>query len=232
MKQIKLVIFAVLILLNACTGVAPTNSLPTIIPSATTIPSATPLPQPTATPGPKPLTFSGNGDGMVDLLAKWEGPAVMHVTYDGGGNFIVSTLDAGDSTTGLLINISGSARYEGTVPLDFMAGLATAKLKIKASGAWTVDVFPLLREYLHVLTLPGKYEGKGDDVVYFNGEPATGTFEAKQQRGFFAVFAFAEKRVELINTNNPYSGQVDFPPGTNLIVVNSTYEWTLDATKR
>ena len=225
MKQIKLVIFAVLILLNACTSVTPTVSEPPAIPSAT------PLPQPTATPGPKPLTFSGNGDGMVDLLVKWKGPAVLHVTHSGGGNFIVSTLDAGDNNTGLLINIGGSQRYDGTVPLDFMAGLATAKLKIKASGAWTVNVFPLVREYLHVLTLPGKYEGQGDDVLYFDGEPASGTFEAKRG-GFFAVFAFAEKRVELVNTNKPYSGQLDFPPGTSLIVVNSTYEWTLDATKR
>ncbi len=75
------------------------------------------------------------------------------------------------------------------------------------------------------------YEGKGDDVLYFDGEPAKGTFEAKRG-GFFAVFAFAKKRVELINTNLPYSGQVDFPAGTTLIVVNSTYEWTLDAVQQ
>ncbi len=225
MKHIKPVVFVMLILLTACASVEPAASVPT------TVPSATPLPQPTATPGPQPLTFSGNGDGMVDLSAKWDGPAVMEVAYSGGGNFIVSTLDAGDNNTGLLINTTGSNRYDGTVPLDFMAGPATVKLRIKASGAWTVKVFPLVREYLHVLTLPGTYEGLGDDVLYFDGEPATGTFEARFS-GFFAVFAFADRRVELINTSGAYSGQVDFPPGTILIVINSTYEWTLEATKR
>ncbi len=139
MKHIKPVVFVTLILLVACASVTPTTPVST----STTIPSATPPPKPTATPGPQPLTFSGNGDGMIDLSAKWDGPAVLHVTYSGGGNFIVSTLDAGDNTTGLIINTSGDGRYDGTVPLDFMAGSATAKFRIKASGAWTVEVLPI-----------------------------------------------------------------------------------------
>jgi hypothetical protein len=229
MKRITPLVAAVLIFLTACTTVTPAAPEPTVTP--TIPPSATPLPQPTATPGPQPLTFSGNGDSEADLSAKWEGPAILHITYSGGGNFIVSTLDAGGINTGLIINITGSSRYDGTVPLDFTAGAATMKLRIKASGAWTVEVFPLVREYLHVLTLPGRYEGMGDDVIYFDGEPASGTFNAPPG-GLFAVFAYADRRVELINTNKPYSGQVEFPPGTILIVVNSAFEWTLEATKR
>lgn len=147
---------------------APTNTpLPTSTPAPTNTPKPTNTPHPTATPTPKPepIVLSGKGSNVVDLK-KWDGPAIVRVTGNGSGNFIVYRYDANGDKLGLMVNAIG--KYTGVIPMDLLDNEHTTRLEVKYSGPWQFEILPL--EQASVLRAPGTYDGHDEDVIILVGD--------------------------------------------------------------
>lgn len=204
--------------------------IPTSTPRPTKTPAPTKTEAPTSTPTqpPEPIEFTGTGDDVVDF-EKWDGPALLHLTYTGGRNFIVKNFDGTGQDISLLVNMVG--RYDGTIPLDFMDGEDTARLQITASGPWTAQVLPL--SSVRTETVPGIYFGAGDDVIRLTGgKPDVMAAEGKG-RSNFIIYGFTDGgRDLLLNEISPYQGKVMLDQGTFILVVHSEGEWTLDVSAR
>jgi len=129
----------------------PTN---TPEPTNTRRPTNTPLPTATPTPEPQPIILTGKGDSVLEV-EKWNGPALAKIKYNGGSNFAVINYDAQDERIDLLVNTIG--KYEGIIPLDFTDGEYTARLEVKASGEWEIQILPIDR--IDLVVLPTTIQG-------------------------------------------------------------------------
>lgn len=207
------------------TASAPTN---TPQPTTTPQPTKTPIPTSTNTPVPTPLSFSGQGDNVIEI-DKWDDPALLHIKNAGYGNFAVWNYGKDGNKIDLLVNTIGN--YEGYLPLDFLVSEQTTRLEIKSDGQWQVNIYPFDIQYLHVLELPGKYNGYGDDVVVIRKEPDLATFDC-QVYGNFAVWAYgASGRDLVVNEIAPYSGKVILSKDTFILVVTAPGAWSMDISK-
>jgi hypothetical protein len=183
---------------------------------------------PSPTPVPTPVTLSGSGDSVVNV-AKWEGPAIVHITYNGGRNFAVWNYDADGKMIDLLVNTIG--RYEGTRPLDFL-GEHTTRFVIKSSGPWEIQVLPLQR--IRRVNIPGTFQGKGDDVVYLQGagKPDVLKVDASKARSNFVIWAYGKKRDLVVNEIAPYTGVTIVDMDTFLLVIEAEGNWSIEVTTR
>jgi len=198
-------------------------------PTNTPKPTNTPIPTPTNTPLPNPLTFNGQGDNIIDFN-KWDSLALLHIKNVGSGNFAVWNYDKDGNKIDLLVNTIGN--YEGYLPLDFLDREHTARLEIKSDGQWAVEIYPFDLQYLHVLELPGKYTGNGDDVLVIRKNPDIAQFDC-QVSGNFAVWAYgASGRDLVVNEIAPYSGKVILSKDAFILVVKASGVWTVDISTR
>lgn len=203
-------------------------------PTATPMPTSTPIPTSTPTPLPEPLVFSGNGDMVVDVN-KWYGPSLLHIKYFGDSNFVVWNYNANGEEIDLLVNTIGN--YEGTRPLDFLDGEETARLQIESSGNWEVTVMPF--EHMRQVSIPGAFEGLGDDVVYMKG---TGTpdllnINADQAQSNFVIWGYGKDVDLLVNDIAPYSGVVIVPASLPVdsalvLIVEAEGNWSIEVTTK
>jgi len=253
MKNKVLLLVIVLVLLSACgpneppptptpidvsalqtaavqTVVAGVNQTATAsAPTNTPKPTNTHIPTPTNTPLPNPLTFIGQGDNILDF-DKWNDPALLHIKNIGYGNFAVWNYDKDGNKIDLLVNTIGN--YEGYLPLDFLDGEQTTRLEIKADGQWVVEIYPFDIQYLHVLDLPGKYNGSGDDVLVIRKNPDIAQFDC-QISGNFAVWAYgASGRDLVVNEIAPYSGKVILSKDAFILVVKAPGAWSVEISTR
>lgn len=212
----------------------PTSTLPpgptdTPAPSETPLPTDTPPPTETSTPAPEPIVLTGSGDSVVDVV-KGSYPAIMRATYSSGGNFVITNYDANNERLDLLINEIGA--YTGTVPLDFLINETTARLEIKASGPWEVQILPLT-EARHA-SIPDEVKGIGDDVIYLDGgSPDTVNADASLGSGNFVLHSYSDSGVDLVfNEIAPYIGTALLDRSTFLIVVHATGSWSLQITTK
>lgn len=196
----------------------PTN---TQFPTDTPAPTNTPEPTSTPTQPPPPQIYSGSSD-MVEIITP-VGPAIMDIEYTGGGNFIVENFDSAGNQIDLLVNTIGA--YSGRIELDFMAGEETSMLQIQASGPWSVTITPLTLDILKSVSVPGTYQGSGDDVIYVDGNTRMGTFNAPGE-GNFVVWTIGNDRGLAVNEIAPYSGKVIIPNGTLMLVIKAEGSWT------
>lgn len=211
------------------------TSIPTKTPrpTATPRPSATQRPAATHTPYPDTIRLSGLGDQMVDI-EKWAGPALLHATSEGDGNFIIETYNAEGENIDLLVNMIGS--YEGTRPLDLKGNEMTTRLQITASGPWEITITTLLEVRTEDGSTP--FGGQGDDVVMVS--PARGRAELLQidttAEGIFAVWCYGNDSDLVFFTADPGYHTVLVPPtfvfdsGAVLLVIESEVEWTIEVT--
>ena len=211
----------------------PTNTPePTNTPAPTNTPEPTNTPKPTntPTPAPQPITLTGQGDSVVDL-DKWDGPAIVKIKYTGGGNFAVINHDPNGEYMDLLVNTIGS--YQGTVPLDFYDIEHTDRFEVKASGNWEIVVYPFDPEYLRFETIPGTFEGTGDDVVGLKGgSPDLLKAEATGDSNF-AVWSISDDGKDLlINEIAPYSGTVMINQTSVLIIIKASGPWKIEITTK
>ena len=204
-----------------------TTSTP--LPTDTPSPTSTPLPTATSTPPPEPIVLTGSGDSIVDIT-KAEYPAMLHAKYSSGGNFIVTNYDGSNNQIDLLINTIGS--YEGIIPIDFFIGEITARLEIKASGPWEIQILPV-SQARHA-TIPGTVQGTGDDMFYLDGSNAdTIKADASQGTGNFIVYSYSDSGSELVfNEIAPYTGTALLDNSTFMISVHATGNWSLEITTK
>lgn len=208
---------------------APTSTLTpdyTATPEPTATATFTPLPTATSTPLPEPVILTGSGDSVVDLQ-KWNGPAILKVTYTGQRNFIVKNYASGDNPD-LLVNTIGA--YTGTLPLDFLDSEQTTRFEISASGKWELQVIPFQQARRE--TVPGKIQGVGDDVIILiDAVPDLLKIDATQASHNFMIWAYGKNRDLLVNEIAPYVGTVTAQKAY-ILVINATGPWTIETTAK
>lgn len=209
------------------TANAPTN---TLAPTDTPAPTDTSVPTFTSTPLPQPIVLTGTGDSVVDF-SKWDGPAILHVTHNGGGNFVLWNNDASGNHIDLLINTIGS--YQGTLPLDFLDIEQTTRFEVNAGGTWEIQVLPFAM--VRKENIPGIIQGVGDEVIAFTGaaSPDLLKADASGASGNFVVFTFGDSGRDLaLNEIAPYTGTVAAARGTYVIVITATGPWSIEVTTK
>lgn len=211
---------------------APTN---TPEPTNTPQPTNTPVPTHTPTPLPEPIIITGNTPDVIDIN-KWGGPAIVHVIYDGGSNFIVDFLDEdGESTTFGFANVIG--KFEGWRLIDTDGTLSTRLEISNAKGPYTFEINPISDEFLHILKVPGTYSGTTPDVIYLDGaEPDLVTLNYSGDSNFI-VDALDENMNStsygLVNEIGNYEGKKVLPKGTKYIYVEyADGPYTLEVTTK
>ena len=212
--------------IEAVVTIAPTN---TSAPTDTPEPTETPLPTPTSTPVPEPISLTGSGDSVLDFQ-KWDGPAIIKVVHNGGGNFVIWNDDANGEHMDLLVNTVG--QYQGTLPLDFMEGEFTARFEVTAGGPWEIHVLPL--DSVRREEIPGTFTGTGDDVIVLTGSalPDLLKADASTARGNFVIFTYGDNRDLVINEIAPSTGTVTVGRDTILLAITADGAWSIEVTAR
>lgn len=198
----------------------PTNTPgPTSTPTETPLPTDTPTPEPT----PTPAVFSGSGDSVVSLNKSQE-PMIIHISGNAQSqHFAVESYDAAGNYLELLANTIEP--YDGVRPIDFLEDHHTTRLQVTAVGDWRIELMPITAA--RVLSVPGEISGNGDDVIILNGTPDVATISGNQAASNFAVIGYGTFPDLLVNTIEPYQGQVIVEPDTVVLEVNATGPWTI-----
>lgn len=182
----------------------------------------------TSTPAPQPIHLNGSGDSVVNV-PKWDGPAIMDITYTGARNFAVVNYSADGEQIDLLVNTIGS--YHGRRPIDFQSDENTTRLGITASGQWDIQVLPLGQ--VTRFNIPGTYNGVGDDVIAITGgRPDLLRANAGNASHNFVVIAYGNNTDLLINEIAPYSGTVILSATTTILEIIATGPWGLQVTTK
>jgi len=200
----------------------------------TPIPPLTFIPQPASTPIISVTSelnmLSGYGDSVVNINKKG-GRAIAHIKYTGDENFIVWNYGMNGERINLLVNTVGN--YEGTCPLDFNDGENTVRFQIQASGKWTIQILPL--DKMHVIKIPGRFDGRGDDVIYLEGgNPDTLQIDASRARSSnFIIWGYNDydytTRNLLVNSIAPYTGTV-LMQDSKILVIQAVGIWSIGIT--
>lgn len=205
----------------------PTN---TPEPTSTPEPTDTPEPTPSPTPPPEPIVLTGSGDSIVDF-EKWPGPGLVHIVGNPGSqHFAVINYDAAGTYLDLLVNTTEP--YDGVRPLDFFDGQQTTRFEVTATGDWQIEVLPLL-ENATLVEVPGSAAGTGDAVLVLSADADIATITGNADAKHFAVNSYGGLFADLlVNTTEPYTGQVQVGAGARVFVITAEGDWTIDLTAR
>jgi len=239
----KLCIILLLVLLSACNQtsiqtnttvptdtpepsktIGPTITLrPTKTPAPTKKPTSTPLP-PTATP--EPVTITGSGDSVVDIENPYD-YGIVHITGNASSrHFAVENYGSDGKQIDLLVNTTDP--YDGVRPLDFGSSEHTTRFQVTAVGDWEITILPL--DAARVLFIPGKIEGKGDDVIILIGTPDLAKIKGNVGSRHFAVLSHGNGTDLLVNTTDPYEGTVMIASGMIALEIDAEGEWEIEVT--
>jgi hypothetical protein len=204
---------------------APTN---TPAPTKTSVPTNTPTTAPSPTPPPQPVELSGKGNKIVDFENTF-GVAFVHIIYKGSRYFSVKNLDSNNEGIDLLVNTVGS--YDGKRPLDWRNDQHTVRFEIKSSGDWTITVYPVAKQYLHICQVPGECTGNGDDVLIFEGKtPDIMEYDFKGDR-YSSIKSYTTNDYDLlVNDTGSLQGSTVIPAGSFILEVVTVGDWTLKFT--
>jgi len=168
------------------------------------------------------VTGSGSGNRIQSIAPGVPGGSVgvAAFSHSGSAAFTVVALDKNANPIGDPI-IDRTGAYQGTVVVP--AG--TMAFNITADGAWQFEV-----------NAPGAARpfdgrndtGSGDDVVFYDGDPATAhiTFDGD---GPFLVSSYASNGAvdQLVSEQaGPYDDSVGFP-GPALVAISGAGNWTI-----
>lgn len=197
-------------------------------PTSTPRPTNTPRPTPSPTPPPEPIVLTGSGDAIVDL-DKPDDPAIVHITGNAAnGHFAVISYDAGGNQMELLVNTTDP--YDGVRPIDFLEAEHTARFEVKATGSWEINILPFFD--MPIASVPGVHQGTGDAVFFLDNPADIAAITGNAAGVHFAVHAYGTSVDLLVNTTEPYDGQVIIPAGARVIAVTAVSDWTMNFTAR
>lgn len=203
----------------------PTATLEVILPTPPTI---TPIPAPTATPTPQPepITLDGQGDGVINFT-KWPGPAIVRATGNESSEIFAIVPYAGANRGSSLVNTT--APYQGLTALDFFDSKHTGRLEINASGPWRIEILPLTAA--RILQIPGEITGHGDDVIALLGEPDLATIKGNAAGRHLGIVPYGgQRQSSVVNTTDPYEGQVLIPRDAKYLEITAVGEWSIAIT--
>ncbi len=170
------------------------------------------------------VDFSGSGDDVVSLPAGAIN-GLINATYKGSSNFVIESLDTSNQTADLAVNTIGN--YSGTTVYGVNSlGGEVAKLKVTASGKWTLHVAPLDS----APALPSS--GKGDGVFKYESTDSPTWVISHKGQSNFAVNEESDSSIMglLVNEIGNYNGTVPAYAGPALVIITADGSWTI-ATK-
>jgi hypothetical protein len=149
---------------------------------------------------------------------------LVKATYSGSRNFAIESLNAQNTTTGLLVNTIGS--YSGTTVFGFgLSQSRSVRLKVTASGAWTIRISPIST----APKLKSPASGKGDAVYLWDGKATTWTITNKGTRNFivenYGSGLFGHDL--LVNEIGAYRGSVPVKAGPAVTTILSSGTWRI-----
>lgn len=168
-----------------------------------------------------PISQSGAGDSVIPLPPDVTA-AIVTATHDGGANFIVQVLDAGNQPTlDLLVNTIGAYSGSSAYGLNGTLGEPGTNLQVQADGNWTVTISPISS----AAELPAS--GTGSGVFVYSGAATTGAFTSDGEANFI-VIQYSDDLIPnlAINQIGSYSGTVPISAGPSVVTVNSSGNWT------
>lgn len=217
---------------DAPTTEPPPTDAPTDTPAPTTTdePTETPTPTSSPTPAPVPVVLTGTGDSVVDVK-KWQGPALAHITGNTGlSHFAVVNFDADGNQIDLLVNTLEA--YDGVRPIDFFDDQHTTRFEVTAVGDWAIEILPLVEGAIPA-PVPGVTTGAGDAVLLLEAAADVATVTGNDAAQHFAVQSYGGLFPDLlVNTVDPYSGQVQLDPDARILAITAAGPWTVELTAR
>lgn len=173
----------------------------------------------------KAITLKGKGNKVAKFKIPADAVGIATITYSGGSNFIVSSIDAGGDELDLLVNEIG--KYKGTVLFDETDGAHSVAFKVESSGSWKIVIRPL--------SAAAKWDGKATlkgsgDAVYQIAPPSSGLVTlnlAHKGDGNFMVAAYSPDGIDLLaNEIDNFKGETLLPDGTFLLEITAGGSWS------
>lgn len=215
---------------SSTTAAAPTTASAPTTAAAPTSPPTTAAPTPTTNSFDKsygafaPTSQSGSGDGVVPIPADAKAGLVA-ATYSGSSNFVIEGLNTENESSGdLLVNEIGT--YTGTTAFGFgISGKPPVKLKVTASGPWTIKLSPIST----APTLASPASGKGDAVYLWTGKATTWAITHQGSSNFVVTNNGSGLLGHslLVNEIGAYTGSVPVKAGPAITTIESDGAWTI-----
>lgn len=220
---------------------APTAAKATFATGAVSSPTETANPSlassPPAVPAPPPppsnvyddtfgsfptVNKTGKGDAIVALPPGVKA-AMVTMSYQGSSNFSVTILDANNQPTGdLLVNAIG--KYAGSTAWGLKSiGNPAAKMRIGASGEWTLVMQPISQ----APKLGGAEKGRGDKVFLFDGAASDWAITHVGKSNFAVIQTGGTFPNLAVNQIGNYNGVVPFSAGPSVVEITADGSWTL-----
>jgi hypothetical protein len=174
----------------------------------------------------QPIVIDGSGDSIVDI-DKPAGVALIKISGNADSRYFgVLSYDSENEELDLLVNTTKP--YNGLQLLDWKDDQDTARLKVEATGAWSIEVQPFNVQYIPILDIPGSQSGKDDYLLLLRGGTPDILHVSKADRNHIAVFGgTGEGRELLLNTVGPYEGMTLLPKGTLMIEIKTVGDWEI-----
>ncbi len=175
------------------------------------------------------IIFNGSGDSIIDIN-KSDLPMVVHITGNSSsGYFGVTSYDKEGEYLDLLVNTTEP--YDGIRPLDFSPDEWTARFEIVTADAWTIEILPLFS--IKVFTIPGKIEGKDDEVLKLSGGiPDLAIISGNDSGSYFGIFTHNDFKDLIVNETEPYEGTVLLDSEAIFIEVIAVGDWSIEITTK
>ena len=208
----------------------------TSIPDATTLPTSFFTVTPTATPVPvsdtpeatipSPITFSGKGNAIL-TVNKWRGPALIHITYTGSGEFIAWNDNEKNRELQFILHVRSN--YIGTQVLDMSDNEAfqTQFLEIYTNGIWEIEILPF--EHGRKVSIPSVITGLNNDVVFIQGsKPSLLEIQIDESGNYFQVSGQGNDGfVPIIDGKPPYHGTVKIEQDLRMLIIEALGSWQI-----
>jgi hypothetical protein len=158
--------------------------------------------------------------------------------------------DGSDQPQGDLVEVLVEAPgpYNGFRPLNLMREQVANRLEIKTSAPWEITLYPLVAENLRLFQMPGTFVGSGDNLVLMNqdvlmdpdalvnqdlqvsqdAEPIQAHINGNAGGDHFVVLAYTSEGIlPVVDTSEPFDGDVVLPAGTFLLEIRALGSWTI-----
>jgi hypothetical protein len=175
-----------------------------------------------------PYTINGSGNDVFALRIPGDAPAVLDISYSGGSNFIVWSLDGGHGFIDLLVNEIGSYQGSRLVNGGWIGTPDQVRfLDVSSSGSWTITVKPLSA----APSFRTSASGTGDEILLYRGTAATLTSTHNGSSNFIIRGYESNGRYNtlIVNEIGSYSGTDLIGSGTRILDISADGNWTLNA---
>jgi hypothetical protein len=164
---------------------------------------------------------SGFGSDVINLPGNARSGIVV-ATHSGSSNFIIQTLDGSNEPVGLLVNEIGN--YSGTTAfaLSGFDDIGT-KLRIQASGSWSIKVLP-------VSSAPELTGANVGDGIFLYGGAATNFRLTHGGESNFIIVEHPNAWFDyqlIVNEIGRFDGVVPFVAGPAVVEVLADGYWTV-----